>query len=206
MLNASHNKRLKQYLELSLAERNSPRTRPRSNLQQKLVERDSPRMMLNTTTNQCLLKIYQFAHGEHLVLSKGLAEPSSPRQTLKTNLNQSREARPVQTVGISPILANLILSLVAVFSAHRSPAFHIGNKLMTTTSFRPRISYPVPNKLACESRMSLEPRQAVFLFRPSTLEQKDKCSLNNLQHEWSPEWSNLILLLTNPSKRRKVRW
>ena len=213
MLNASHSKRLKQYLELSLAERNSPRTRPRSNLQQKLVERDSPRMMLNTTTNQCLLKIYQIAHGEHLVLSKGLAVPSSPRQTLKTkhsfltflNLNQSREARPVQTVGISPILANLILSLVAVFSAHRSPAFHVGSQSMMRTSFRPRISYPVPNKLTCESRMSLEPRQAVLFFRPSTLEQKDKCSLNNLQHEWSPEWSNLIHLLTNPSKRRKLR-
>ena len=136
------------------------------NLQQKLAERDSPRMMLNPTTNQCLLNIYQFAHGEHLVLSKGLAEPSSPRQTSKTkhsfltfpNLNQSREARPVQSVGISPILADLILSHVAVFSIHRSPAFHIGNKLMTTTSFRPRTSYRVSNSLAGENRMSLEPR------------------------------------------------
>ena len=122
--------------------------------------------MLNPTPNQCLLKIYRFAHSEHPVLSKGLAEPSSPRQTVKTkqsfltflNLNQSREARPVQTVGISPILANLILSLVAVFSIYRSPAVHIGNKVMTTTSFRPRTSYRVSNSLAGENRMSLEPR------------------------------------------------
>ena len=144
------------------------------NLQQKLVERDSPRMTLNPTTTQCLLKRHQSAHGEHLVLSKGLAEPSSPRQIVKTNLNLSSEARPVQSVGISPILANLILSHVAVFSIHRSPAFHIGNKLMTTTSFRPRISYRVPNKLACVSRLSLEPRQDVLIFRPSILEQIDE--------------------------------
>ena len=212
-MNASRSKSPKQYLVLNLAERNSPRAEPRSSPQQNLVERDSPRVMLNLTLHQCLLKIDRFAHSEHPVLSKSLAEPSSPRQLMKTkhsfltflNLNQSREARPVQTVGISPILANLILSLVAVFSAHRSPAFHIGNKVMTTTSFRPRTSCPVPNNLARESRMSREPRQTIFLFRPAKLEQKGKCSLINLQHEWSPEWSNLIPLLTNPSKRRKLR-
>ena len=102
MLKASHNKWLRQYLELNLAERNSPRARPKLNLQQKLVERDSPRKMLNPTITQCQLKRYRAAHGEHLVLSKGLAEPSSPRQIVKTNLNLSSEARPVQSVGISP--------------------------------------------------------------------------------------------------------
>ena len=158
MLKASRSKRLQQYLELSLAERNSPRTRPRSNPQQNLAERDSPRVMLIITLNQSLLEIGQNAHGEHLVLSKSLAVPSSPRQTSKTNRNPSREAWPVQTVGISPIMANLILSLVAVFSARRCPYLHIGNKLMMTTSFRLRTSYRAPDKRVHENRMSLEPR------------------------------------------------
>ena len=158
VLNANPDKRPEQYLLLSLAERNSPRTRPRSNPQQNLAERDSPRVMLTITLNQSLLEIGQNAHGEHLVISKSLAVPPSPRQTVKTNRNPSREAWPVQTVGISPIMANLILSLVAVFSARRCPYLHIGNKLMMTTSFRPRTSYRVPDKRANENRMSLEPR------------------------------------------------
>ena len=115
-------------------------------------------MMLTTAPNKSLLEIDLNAHGEHLGLSKSLAVPLSPRETSKTNRNPSREAWPVQTVGISPIMANLILSLVAVFSARRCPYLHIGNKLMTTTSFRPRTSYRVSNSLAGENRMSLEPR------------------------------------------------
>lgn len=165
-MNASRSKSPKQYLVLNLAERNSPRAEPRSSPQQNLVERDSPRVMLNLTLHQCLLKIDRFAHSEHPVLSKSLAEPSSPRQLMKTkhsfltflNLNQSREARPVQTVGISPIMANLILSLVAVFSAHRCLYQRIGNKLMMTTSFRPRTSYRAPDQREHENRRSLEPR------------------------------------------------
>ena len=112
-------------------------------------------MMLTTTSNQFLLEIGQNAHDEHLVLSRSLAEPSSPRQTSKTNRNPSREAWPVQTVGISPFMANLILSLVAVFSARRCPYLHIGNKLMMTTSFRLQTFYRVPDKRVHENRMSL---------------------------------------------------